>query len=86
MQELADHIPAWKSDFHGPISTGYSLIFYYLVLQVLKKSFMKNSICLFFFQMDGFKDFEARRKQKFDKQIDSNVIISSKGLDEGVDL
>lgn len=36
--------------------------------------------------MDGFKDFEARRKQKFDKQIDSNVIISSKGLDEGVDL
>ncbi|WMV58100.1 hypothetical protein MTR67_051485 [Solanum verrucosum] len=39
-----------------------------------------------FQQMDGFKDFEARRKQKFDKQIDSNVIISSKGLDEGVDL
>lgn len=39
-----------------------------------------------FQQMDGFKDFETRRKQKFDKQIDSNVIISSKGLDEGVDL
>lgn len=36
--------------------------------------------------MDGFKDFEIRRKQKFDKQINSNVIISSKGLDEGVDL
>ncbi|KAG7023222.1 Plant intracellular Ras-group-related LRR protein 7 [Cucurbita argyrosperma subsp. argyrosperma] len=39
-----------------------------------------------FQQMDGFEDFEARRKKKFDKQIDSNVMISSKGLDEGVDL
>lgn len=36
--------------------------------------------------MEGFQDFEARRKKKFDKQIDSNVMISSKGLDEGVDL
>lgn len=39
-----------------------------------------------FSQMEGFQEFEARRKKKFDKQIDSNVIISSKGLDEGVDL
>ncbi|CAJ1975350.1 unnamed protein product [Sphenostylis stenocarpa] len=37
-------------------------------------------------QMEGFQDFEARRKKKFDKQIDSNVMIGSKGLDEGVDL
>ncbi|KAK3021024.1 hypothetical protein RJ639_045155 [Escallonia herrerae] len=37
-------------------------------------------------QMEGFQEFEARRKKKFDKQIDSNVMISSKGLDEGVDL
>ncbi|KAG9143510.1 hypothetical protein Leryth_026638 [Lithospermum erythrorhizon] len=37
-------------------------------------------------QMDGFQEFEARRKKKFDKQIDSNVMISSKGMDEGVDL
>lgn len=37
-------------------------------------------------QMDGFQEFEARRKKKFDKQIDSNVMIGSKGLDEGVDL
>ncbi|KAK6250034.1 hypothetical protein SCA6_004039 [Theobroma cacao] len=36
-----------------------------------------------FQQMDGFQEFEARRKKKFDKQIDSNVMISSKGLDEG---
>lgn len=35
--------------------------------------------------MEGFQEFEARRKKKFDKQIDSNVMISSKGLDEGVD-
>ena len=35
--------------------------------------------------MDGFQEFEARRRKKFDKQIDSNVMISSKGLDEGVD-
>ncbi|KAH0687218.1 hypothetical protein KY284_017771 [Solanum tuberosum] len=39
-----------------------------------------------FQQMEGFQEFETRRKMKFDKQIDSNVIISSKGLDEGVDL
>ncbi|CAA3032321.1 plant intracellular Ras-group-related LRR 7 [Olea europaea subsp. europaea] len=39
-----------------------------------------------FQQMEGFQDFESRRKKKFDKQIDSNVMISSKGLDEGVDL
>ncbi|MCD7458237.1 hypothetical protein HAX54_037600 [Datura stramonium] len=39
-----------------------------------------------FQQMEGFQEFEIRRKMKFDKQIDSNVIISSKGLDEGVDL
>ncbi len=36
--------------------------------------------------MEGFQDFEARRKKQFDKQIDSNVMIGSKGLDEGVDL
>lgn len=36
--------------------------------------------------MEGFQEFEARRRKKFDKQIDSNVMISSKGLDEGVDL
>ncbi|GJW62150.1 plant intracellular Ras-group-related LRR protein 7 [Tanacetum coccineum] len=39
-----------------------------------------------FQQIEGFKEFEDRRKKKFDKQIDSNVMISSKGLDEGVDL
>ncbi|XP_043687077.1 plant intracellular Ras-group-related LRR protein 7 isoform X1 [Telopea speciosissima] len=39
-----------------------------------------------FQQMEGFLEFEERRKKKFDKQIDSNVMIGSKGLDEGVDL
>ncbi|XP_015883396.3 plant intracellular Ras-group-related LRR protein 7 [Ziziphus jujuba] len=39
-----------------------------------------------FQQMEGFQEFEARRRKKFDKQIDSNVMIGSKGLDEGVDL
>ncbi|XP_042039522.1 plant intracellular Ras-group-related LRR protein 7-like isoform X2 [Salvia splendens] len=39
-----------------------------------------------FQQMEGFEDFEGRRKRKFDKLIDSNVMINSKGLDEGVDL
>ncbi|PPD70153.1 hypothetical protein GOBAR_DD32968 [Gossypium barbadense] len=28
-----------------------------------------------FQQMEGFQEFEARRKKKFDKQIDSNVMI-----------
>lgn len=39
-----------------------------------------------FQQMDSFEEFEARRKKKFDKQIDSNVMMSSTALDEGVDL
>ena len=37
-------------------------------------------------QMDGFEQFEARRRKKFDKQIDSNVMMSSTALDEGIDL
>ncbi|WVZ55963.1 hypothetical protein U9M48_006558 [Paspalum notatum var. saurae] len=37
-----------------------------------------------FQQMDGYNEFEARRRKKFDKQIDSNVIMNSKGLDEGM--
>jgi hypothetical protein len=37
-------------------------------------------------QMDGFQDFEARRRKKFDKQMDSNVMMSSTVLDEGIDL
>lgn len=36
--------------------------------------------------MEGFQEFEARRRKKFDKQVDSNVMMGSKGLDEGVDL
>ncbi|GJS22003.1 plant intracellular Ras-group-related LRR protein 7 [Tanacetum coccineum] len=46
-----------------------------------------NPISMDQFQsMEGFQEFEARRKKKHDKQIDSNVMIGSKGLDEGVDL
>eukprot|EP00249_Psilotum_nudum_P013002 c24096_g2_i2 orf=674-1474(-) len=37
-------------------------------------------------QMEEFNEYEARRRKKFDKQIDANVMFSSKGLDEGVDL
>lgn len=35
--------------------------------------------------MEGFQEFEARRRKKFDKQIDSNVMMNSKGLEQGVD-
>ncbi|KNA25469.1 hypothetical protein SOVF_006510 [Spinacia oleracea] len=38
-----------------------------------------------FEQMEGFQEFEARRRKKFDKQIDSNVMMNSKGMDQGVD-
>ncbi|KAG0449999.1 hypothetical protein HPP92_027112 [Vanilla planifolia] len=37
-------------------------------------------------QMEGFEEFEQRRRKKFDKQINSNVLMNSKGLDEGLDL
>ena len=36
-------------------------------------------------KMEGYEEFEERRKKKVDKQIDLNVMISSKGLDVGVD-
>ncbi|XP_047312590.1 plant intracellular Ras-group-related LRR protein 7 [Impatiens glandulifera] len=50
-------------------------------------SLHNNPISMDQFQlMEGFQEFETRRKKKFDKQIDANVMISSKGLDEGVDL
>uniref|UniRef100_A0A804LFY4 Disease resistance R13L4/SHOC-2-like LRR domain-containing protein n=1 Tax=Zea mays TaxID=4577 RepID=A0A804LFY4_MAIZE len=39
-----------------------------------------------FQQMDGFGEFEARRRKKFDKQIDSGVMMGSTALDEGVDF
>ncbi|KAE8707435.1 Diacylglycerol kinase 1 [Hibiscus syriacus] len=39
-----------------------------------------------FQQMDGFEEFEERRKKKFDKLLDSNIMLGSKGLDEGLDL
>ncbi|OEL33749.1 Plant intracellular Ras-group-related LRR protein 7 [Dichanthelium oligosanthes] len=39
-----------------------------------------------FRQMDGFNEFEARRRKKFDKQIDSRVMMGSMALDEGVDF
>jgi len=39
-----------------------------------------------FQQMNGFNEFEARRRKKFDKQIDSRVMMGSTALDEGVDF
>ncbi|KAI3835086.1 hypothetical protein MKX03_016772 [Papaver bracteatum] len=36
-----------------------------------------------FQQLEGYQEFETRRKKKFDKQIDSNVMMNSKGLDVG---
>ncbi|KAJ4908679.1 Leucine-rich repeat (LRR) family protein [Raphanus sativus] len=49
-------------------------------------SLHNNPISMDEFQlMEGYQEFEERRKKKFDKQIDSNVMISSKGLDVGVD-
>nr|XP_034575861.1 plant intracellular Ras-group-related LRR protein 7 isoform X4 [Setaria viridis] len=39
-----------------------------------------------FQQMEGFNEFEARRRKKFDKQIDSRVMLGSTALDEGVDF
>ena len=37
-------------------------------------------------QMEGFEEYEARRRKKIDKQIDSNVMMNSNRLDEGVDI
>jgi hypothetical protein len=56
-----------------------------LFLQLNQPVFNLNSISRLS-QMDGFEQFEARRRKKFDKQIDSNVMMSSTALDEGIDL
>jgi hypothetical protein len=56
-----------------------------LFLQLNQPVFNLNSISRLS-QMDGFEQFEARRRKKFDKQINSNVMMSSTALDEGIDL
>lgn len=33
----------------------------------------------------GYEEFEQRRKAKFDKVVDSGVLLGAGGLDEGVD-
>lgn len=33
----------------------------------------------------GFEGYEARRKAKYDKAINNNVLLGSRGMDEGVD-
>lgn len=57
-----------------------------LACKLFRKNF--NVVILFvkIQQMEGFEAYEARRKKKLDKQIDSNVMMSSTALDEGVDL
>lgn len=34
---------------------------------------------------EGYATMEARRRSKFDKQIANGVLLSSSGLDEGID-
>lgn len=33
----------------------------------------------------GYQEFEARRRQKYDKAIAGGVLFGSRGMDEGVD-
>lgn len=40
---------------------------------------------MLFFKLPGFEEFEARRIGKANKQISGNVMIGSKGIDEGFD-
>ena len=42
--------------------------------------------CVMILKLDGRLEFESRWRNKFDKQIDSNVMMNSKGLDQGIDL
>ncbi|KAL9314285.1 hypothetical protein ACSQ67_019737 [Phaseolus vulgaris] len=80
-------VEEWKQDLIGnkPLKTPLNLLKDCKALQNI--SLHGNPISMDQLQqMEGFQEFEARRKKKFDKQIDSNVMIGSKGLDEGVDL
>ena len=36
-------------------------------------------------QMEGFAEYEARRKQKVDKRIAANVMLHDRTLDVGAD-
>ena len=35
-------------------------------------------------QMEGYETFEGRRREKVDKQIAGNVMMTSKNLDQGI--
>lgn len=89
LQNFSLHGNPISMDQFQEVSCQNSLVLssFFIITFLLPISFMfVSKLYLKFFQMEGFQEFEARRRKKFDKQIDSNVMISSKGLDEGVDL
>lgn len=61
-------------------------VFENLACKLFCKNFNEVIVFAKIQQMEGFEAYEARRKKKLDKQIDSNVMMSSTALDEGIDL
>jgi hypothetical protein len=97
LQGSSEHIAAWQPNHDGSVpGSKWHIVFvsthkkkWHIVLEDFYALF--NFVLIIFaflhmLQMDGFQDFEARRRKKFDKQIDSNVMMSSTALDEGIDL
>jgi hypothetical protein len=39
-----------------------------------------------FRETPGFKEFEARRREKYDRQVDFKVLGQGGGFDQGVDV
>lgn len=50
----------------------------------VKGVFLSVSV-VWFWQIEGWPEFDKRRKSKYNKQLDFNVIMSSSGFDEGAD-
>ena len=84
----SEYIAAWQPNHNGPVPTSIKLNKASTVSSTLTKLVLIIVPFNFFhlLQMNGFNEFEARRRKKFDKQIDSRVMMGSTALDEGVDF
>lgn len=47
---------------------------------------IQYSLCALCLQLDGWSEFDKRRKDKYTKQIDMQVMVSTSGFDEGADV
>jgi len=83
----SEFVAARQPNHNGPVPTSKLHAASRVFLHPRQSYLGYSPFCFsYLLQMDGFEEFEARRRKKFDKQIDSRVMMGSTALDEGVDF